>query len=96
MKAPDITVLIRPLGYSGIVLLMQPFHAAYGICGPVQAPDGSMITKCTLTALQQSLTSLSILFIGLGAAIRGVVGNYLGRRGARGHLSEFLKSLFVA
>ncbi|KAK5046475.1 hypothetical protein LTR84_008278 [Exophiala bonariae] len=69
------------LGYSGIVLLMQPFNAAFATCRPTQTADGATITKCTLTALEQGLTSLSILFIGLGATIGGFIGNYLGRRG---------------
>lgn len=81
MKDPHKLLLMKPSGYSGIVLLMQPFNAAFGTCQASQAADGTEIMKCTLTALEQGLTSLSILFIGLGATIGGFVGNYLGRRG---------------
>lgn len=36
--------------------------------------------KCTLTATQQSLISLSIIFIGIGATVGGQIGHRLGRR----------------
>lgn len=41
-----------------------------------------MVEICTITALQQSLISLTFLFVALGSAVGGVTGNYLGRRGA--------------
>lgn len=46
-------------------------------------PDGKggTVNKCALSATQQSLISLSIIFIALGAAIGGQVGHFLGRRG---------------
>jgi SP family sugar:H+ symporter-like MFS transporter len=37
--------------------------------------------QCTLTALQQSLISVTILFIGVGSTVAGIAGKYLGRRG---------------
>ncbi|KAL2786717.1 hypothetical protein BJX66DRAFT_341933 [Aspergillus keveii] len=42
---------------------------------------GAPSETCTLTALQQSLMAVSILFISLGSGLAGIVGKYLGRRG---------------
>nr|POE70852.1 high-affinity glucose transporter ght2 [Quercus suber] len=68
-------------GYSGIVLAMPAFNAAFGHCN---VAPGSLspeaITTCSLTPLQQSLTSIASLFQGAGAGLAGVVGAYYGRR----------------
>ncbi|KAK5046903.1 hypothetical protein LTR84_007257 [Exophiala bonariae] len=69
------------LGFSGVVLLMQPYNRAYGHCVPMPDGKGGTIERCALSATQQSLISLSIIFIGVGSAIGGHVGHYLGRRG---------------
>lgn len=46
-------------------------------------PDGKggTVDRCALSATQQSLISLSIIFLAVGAAIGGQVGHFLGRRG---------------
>lgn len=44
-----------------------------------QTPASS--DKCTLSALQQSLIAVSVLFIAVGSSIAGIVGPYFGRRG---------------
>lgn len=68
-------------GFSGIVLLMQPYNRAFGHCGPVPDGKGNVVVRCSLTATQQSMISLSIIFIAVGATIGGYLGRYLGRRG---------------
>ncbi|KAK5312839.1 hypothetical protein LTR93_011188 [Exophiala xenobiotica] len=66
--------------YGGIVLLMKPYRRAFGTCATSVNTAGNSVETCTLTALQQSLVSVTVLFIALGGAIGGLVGNYLGRR----------------
>jgi SP family sugar:H+ symporter-like MFS transporter len=60
---------------------MQPYNKAFGRCGPMPDGKGNNVYKCTLTATQQSLISLSIIFIALGSALGGHFGHHLGRRG---------------
>lgn len=74
-------LLIIPKGFSGVVLLMQPYNRAFGSCSPVSDGRGGTVERCALSATQQSMISLAIIFIGIGAAIGGQVGHYLGRRG---------------
>ncbi|KAI1339814.1 general substrate transporter [Xylariaceae sp. FL0016] len=64
------------LAFGGIVILMPSYQRAFGSC--VTTPDGE---TCSLTALQQSLVQLTVLFMAVGAGISGIIGNYLGRRG---------------
>ena len=78
---PKFTRLLTSPGYSGIVLLMPPYNKAFGECVSIPTPAGVHIEKCSLTALQQSLISVTLLFIALGGALAGIVGNYVGRRG---------------
>ena len=71
------------LGYTGIVLQMQPFNRAFGSCGmlPVSgAPPGTTAYRCTLTAPQQSAVSVYVLFMAVGGGLSSVTGSYLGRR----------------
>ena len=69
-------------GYGGIVLIMPSYGRAFGHCQMTPDPrNGNMIEMCTLSATQQSLVSVTSLFIALGGATAGVAGNYLGRRG---------------
>lgn len=78
------------VGYTGTVYLMQPFNKAFGRCElipankiPGAAPDApGMVEYCSLSATAQGVGgSVYLLFMGLGAAISGITGNYLGRRG---------------
>lgn len=76
------TIVSFDLGYSGTVLLMRPFNTAFGPCQEMPGPDGTtMIEVCMLTPLQQSLTSLTQLFIGVGCLCTAITGHYIGRRG---------------
>lgn len=63
--------------FGGIVLLMPPYQQAFGQC----VPDGSGSETCSLTALQQSLIQLTVLFMAVGGFVSGIVGGYAGRRG---------------
>ena len=67
--------------YGGTVLLMEPFNTAFGHCADTPGPSGSLIRVCRLSALQQSLTSLTSLFTAVGSALSSVTGTYTGRRG---------------
>lgn len=70
------------LGFGGTVLLMPSFNTAFGPCHEVLDPKTGVPTKvCQVTALQQSLVSLTTLFIAIGSGVSGVTGTYLGRRG---------------
>ena len=60
---------------------MVPFKAAYGECVYKPNAAGHMAHVCTVTALQQSLISLTLLFAAIGGATSGITGRYLGRRG---------------
>ena len=69
-------------GYGGTVLQMQPYKKSFGRCLMQLDPKtGTSIEVCSQTALQQSLVSLTLIFVALGGALSGVVGNYFGRRG---------------
>lgn len=70
-------------GYSGTVLIMPSYKRTFGSCEQVLDPVTYVdIQHCTLTPLQQSLISLNCLFIALGGAISGLVGQKCGRRGS--------------
>ncbi|RVX68269.1 hypothetical protein B0A52_07272 [Exophiala mesophila] len=69
------------LGYSGIVLQMMPFKEAFGRRGPIRTPAGEVVQEYYLTPLEQSLVSVAILFIAMGGALAGPLGQYTGRRG---------------
>lgn len=69
------------LTYSGTVLQMNAFKSSFGHCSAESVSNASSTELvCTVTALQQSLTNLSSLFIGLGALSSGFLGSWLGRR----------------
>ena len=69
-------------GYGGTILLMGPFNTAFGPCGKVPDPrTGALVELCQVTALQQSLISLTSLFVAVGGIFSGIANNYLGRRG---------------
>lgn len=79
------------VGYTGTVYQMQAFNKAYGHCETIPSnatpgapPDApGMVEYCSLSATAQSVGgSVYMLFMGLGAAISGITGHYLGRRGA--------------
>lgn len=60
---------------------MQPYNRAFGTCAMKPNPAGAMVEKCALTPTQQSLISLTIVFIAIGSFVAGFTGNFLGRRG---------------
>lgn len=66
--------------YGGIVLTMEPYKAAFGTCMTTANPDGSTTRTCSLTALQQSLIQLTVLFMSVGGFMAGTTGHWLGRR----------------
>jgi sugar porter (SP) family MFS transporter len=69
-------VLNFDLGYTGLVLVMQPFNKAFGSCTVVNG-----VETCALPATGQSLaSSIYLLFMALGGALSGVVVKYLGTR----------------
>lgn len=61
---------------------MIPFKEAFGSYGPVRKANGAIVDEYSLTALQQSLVSVAIIFIGVGGALAGPIGKFGGRRGA--------------
>ncbi len=67
--------------YGGTVLLMPSFNTAFGPCQEVPGPTGSFVTVCRITALQQSLVSLTSLFTAVGSLLSSISGTYVGRRG---------------
>lgn len=68
-------------GYSGAVLIMPAFRKAFGTCHEVQnLATGAVIQECNITAIQQSLISLSYLCLSIGACLSGIAGRYMGRR----------------
>ena len=69
-------------GFGGAVLQMPSYRKSFGHCDPKTDPQtGMTAVTCTQTALQQSLVALTLLFVGLGGAVSGCSGHYLGRRG---------------
>ncbi len=60
---------------------MKPYNKDFGTCVTKPNAVGVLTQTCAITALQQSLISVTFLFVAIGAAIAGVIGNYLGRRG---------------
>jgi len=61
---------------------MEAYRRAFGFCALRTDPATGRTTEfCSQTALQQGLVSLTLIFVALGGAMSGVVGNYLGRRG---------------
>lgn len=77
----NATVVSFDLGYGGTVLLMMPFNTAFGHCNEVADKAGNLVMMCQVTALQQSLISLTTIFIALGGAFTALSGTYTGRRG---------------
>ena len=70
------------LGYGTSVLQMQGFLSSFGSCSMVPNPvTGTLVNKCTMTALAQSMVSISTLFEALGCATSVFPAYFLGRRG---------------
>ncbi|KAF3393069.1 High-affinity glucose transporter ght1 [Talaromyces pinophilus] len=63
--------------YGGIVLAMDPFKRSFGHCQSTESSSDI----CELSAVQQSLVSVTSIFMGLGGGFGGVVATYIGRRG---------------
>jgi SP family sugar:H+ symporter-like MFS transporter len=68
-------------GYGGVVLIMPSYQKAFGHCTQTPNASSGAPEKCALTTLQQSLISVSFLFMGIGSAVAGLVGSRLGRKG---------------
>lgn len=60
---------------------MKSYNRDFGTCVYTSGVGGTVVQTCSLTALQQSLVSLTFIFVALGGALAGVTGNYFGRRG---------------
>ncbi|KAJ6046426.1 hypothetical protein N7444_007680 [Penicillium canescens] len=70
-------------GYSGTVLIMPSYKRAFETCEQVLDPNTYIrIEVCSLTPLQQSLISLSYLFIAIGGGVSALTSHRFGRRGA--------------
>jgi sugar porter (SP) family MFS transporter len=67
-------------GFAGIVLIMPSFQTAFGHCHPTNGSLGGKTTECTLTTLQQSLISVTVLFQAVGSATTGLLGYKFGRK----------------
>ena len=67
------------LGYSGIVLQMKSFNQSFGHCA-IDPKTG--LTECALTATQQSVNSIYVLFMAVGGGLSSITGSYFGRRTA--------------
>lgn len=62
---------------------MPSYKRAFGSCEQVLDPvTYANIEHCTLTPLQESIVSLTFLFVALGGGIAGGTGQHCGRRGA--------------
>lgn len=73
-------ILNFDIGYTGAVLVMEPFNRAFGTCA---IPPGTTTPVCALSALQQSLqSSIYLIFLAIGAGFSGVSSHYFGPRGA--------------
>ncbi|KAJ5134132.1 mfs monosaccharide transporter protein [Penicillium atrosanguineum] len=68
-------------GYGGVVLIMPSYQKAFGHCAQTPNSSPGAPDKCALTTLQQSLISVSYLFMGVGSAVAGIFGPRLGRKG---------------
>lgn len=72
------------IGYAGIVLQMQPFNRSFGTCAlepvPPPAPAGTKAMVCALSATQQSVISIYLLFMAFGAGSSALAGSFLGRK----------------
>ncbi|KAJ5099489.1 mfs monosaccharide transporter protein [Penicillium argentinense] len=69
-------------GFAGTVLIMPSYQKAFGHCETKFDPNTQdQVEICDLNTLQQSLISISILFIALGCILSGFCGSKLGRRG---------------
>lgn len=68
-------------GFAGTVLIMPSFQKAFGHCKNIIDPDtGINIESCNLSTLQDSLISISLLFMAVGSVISGICGSRIGRR----------------
>ena len=73
-------ILNFDIGYTGSVLVMEPFNHAFGHCA---VAPGSTVPVCALSATQQSIgSSIYLIFLALGTGLSGVSGHFLGPRGA--------------
>ena len=73
-------ILNFDIGYTGAVLVMEPFNRAFGTCA---IAPGETAPVCALSATQQSLgSSIYLIFLALGAAGSGVSSHYFGPKGA--------------
>ena len=75
------TIVSYDLGYGGTVLLMEPFNRAFGPCHKLPTETGALVEVCLVTAVQQSLISLTTIFVALGSLCNALTAHFLGRRG---------------
>jgi sugar porter (SP) family MFS transporter len=69
--------------YSGTVLIMPSYKRAFGTCERIlDTQTYANVESCSLTPLQQSIISLSYLFIALGGGVSALTSHRYGRRGA--------------
>ncbi|KAJ5317686.1 hypothetical protein PENANT_c004G08605 [Penicillium antarcticum] len=69
--------------YAGTVLIMPSYKRAFGTCERIlDTTTYNKVESCSLTPLQQSLISLSYLFIAIGGGVSALTSHHCGRRGA--------------
>ena len=74
-------MIMFDLSYGGNVLRMDAFNASFGTCKMVPNPVSGVLQEvCTLSAVAQSMVSVTGLFTALGAGLTAITGVYLGRR----------------
>ncbi|CAI7651797.1 unnamed protein product [Penicillium bialowiezense] len=63
--------------FAGAVLIMPSYKSAFGHCESTPDSQGA---ECTLTTLQQSIISITLLFQAFGSATTGLLGYKFGRK----------------
>jgi len=73
-------ILNFDIGYTGAVLVMEPFNQAFG---QLTIAPGETTPTYALSATQQSLgSSIYLIFLAIGAGASGLSSHYFGPRGA--------------
>jgi sugar porter (SP) family MFS transporter len=70
-------ISVFDFSYGGLVLTMPSFKRSFGNC----QSTGQATEDCELSAIQQSLMSITSIFIAVGGASGGLLATFLGRRG---------------
>lgn len=69
--------------FAGAVLVMPSFGKAFGHCSTEHNASSSTVPArevCTLTVYQQSIISLTTIFVGIGSLVSGPASSILGRQ----------------